>query len=78
MHDPVVVAPGGDQPGVVDAGVRLAGTRAGHDDPAMPIMHEPWAVGRAGESGVVPSEGSSDKREHVPWGQCDKCYDAIG
>ncbi|HZU11558.1 MAG TPA: hypothetical protein VFB58_01860 [Chloroflexota bacterium] len=37
----VVVAPRGDQPGVIDAGVRLAGTRAGHDDPAMPIMHEP-------------------------------------
>jgi len=38
----VVVAPRGDQPGVVYAGVRLAGTRAGHDHPAMPIMYEPW------------------------------------
>ncbi|HZU11426.1 MAG TPA: hypothetical protein VFB58_01185 [Chloroflexota bacterium] len=41
MHSPVVVAPRGDQPGVVDAGVRLAGTRAGHYDSVMPIMHEP-------------------------------------
>ncbi|HZU12550.1 MAG TPA: hypothetical protein VFB58_06890 [Chloroflexota bacterium] len=42
MHYPVVVAPRGDQPGLVYAGVRLAGTRAGHYDPAMPIMHGPW------------------------------------
>jgi len=41
VHYAVVVAPRGDQPGVVYAGVRLAGTRAGHDHPAMPIMHEP-------------------------------------
>jgi len=41
---PVVVAPRGDQPGVVYAGVRPAGTRAGHDHPAMPIMHEPCKV----------------------------------
>ncbi|HZU14282.1 MAG TPA: hypothetical protein VFB58_15690 [Chloroflexota bacterium] len=41
MHYPVVVAPRGDQPGVVYAGVRLAGTRAGHDDQAMSLMHEP-------------------------------------
>jgi len=38
---PVVVAPRGDQPGAVYACVRLAGTRAGHDDPPMPLMHEP-------------------------------------
>ncbi len=42
VHYPVVVAPRGDQPGLVYAGVRLAGTRAGHYDPAMPIMHGPW------------------------------------
>jgi len=42
---PVVVAPRGDQPGVVYAGVRLAGTRAGHDHPAMPRMHEPCTAG---------------------------------
>jgi len=40
VHYPVVIAPRGDQPGVVDAGVRLAGTRAKHDHPAMPLMHE--------------------------------------
>ncbi|HZU12801.1 MAG TPA: hypothetical protein VFB58_08180 [Chloroflexota bacterium] len=41
MHYPVVVAPRGDEPGVVYAGDRLAGTRAGHYHPAMPIRHEP-------------------------------------
>ncbi|HZU13824.1 MAG TPA: hypothetical protein VFB58_13365 [Chloroflexota bacterium] len=41
MHYPVVVAPRGDQPGVVYACVRLAGTRAGHYHPAMPLIHEP-------------------------------------
>ncbi|HZU14492.1 MAG TPA: hypothetical protein VFB58_16750 [Chloroflexota bacterium] len=41
VHYPVVAAPRGDQPGVVYPDVRLAGTRAGHYDPAMPFIHEP-------------------------------------
>ncbi|HZU14459.1 MAG TPA: hypothetical protein VFB58_16585 [Chloroflexota bacterium] len=46
MHYPVVVARHGDQPGVVYAWVRLAGPSAGHDDPAIPLMHEPRQPGR--------------------------------
>jgi len=44
VHYPVVVASSGDQHGVVYAGVRLAGTRAGHYDPAMSIIHQPRRV----------------------------------